>query len=364
MLTLDPGLPTVPPRAADSFDANARSMAGRVSQLMARHPDLDAFLGGLPFRLIESNHRNHAAFMSEVLRTNNLDLLVDTLPWAYFAYTNQCVSVDYFAAELEIWVQVIGEFLPEEDAEAILPIYRWMLRVHPETVEAAAHYTSEPALVSADHAAVYVEILERLIAGDHPAVIEHCRSLLHGGMTFSHLLQSIFYPAMVEIGVRWEQGRLSVALEHQATAMVYRILSALYYEQPFPSAGRGRALVASVADEFHELGAWMVTTCLDLDGWDVTYLPRDCTLEQVVAAAVERPPAFVALSVGLPSHVQSARETVSALREALGPASSTKILVGGRAFVTTPSLVESVGADLFLADCEAAVVWARTLEAS
>lgn len=67
MLTLNPGLPTVPPRAADSFDTRARAMAGRVSHLMARHPNLDAFLVGLPLRLIESNHRNHAAFMSEVL---------------------------------------------------------------------------------------------------------------------------------------------------------------------------------------------------------------------------------------------------------------------------------------------------------
>ncbi|RKT42863.1 cobalamin B12-binding domain-containing protein [Thiocapsa rosea] len=364
MLHLDPGLPSVPRRAADSFDANTAAMAGRVSQLMAGHSRLDAFLNGLPFRLIESNHRNHAAFMSEVLRTNNLKLLADTLPWAYFAYTNQGVSVDYFAAELEIWSQVITELLPGEDAEAILPIYRWMLRVHPETVDAAAHYASEAAPVPADHAAIYVEILERLIAGDHPAVIERCRALLREGMSFSRLLQSIFYPAMVEIGVRWEQGRLSVLMEHQATAMVYRILSALYYEQPFPSERRGRVLVASVTDEFHELGAWMVTTCLDLDGWNVTYLPRDCPLEQVVTAAVERTPAFVALSVGMPGHVQSARETVSALREALGPGSPTKILVGGRAFNKAPSLVESVGADLFLTDCEAAVAWARTLEAT
>ncbi|NCC28210.1 MAG: cobalamin-binding protein [Gammaproteobacteria bacterium] len=339
-------------------------MAGRVSQLMARHPRLNDFLKGLPFRLLEANHRNHAAFMAEVLRSNNLDLLAETLPWAYCAYMNQGVSVDYFAAELELWIQVIVESLPREEAASILPIYRWMLQVHPETVCEAAHYVSESAPVPAAQAADYVEILDRLVVGDHPAVIERCRHLLGAGMPFPHLLQTIFYPAMVEIGARWEQGRLSVAMEHQSTAMVYRILSALYYEQPFPSIARGQALVASVTNEFHELGAWMVTTCLELDGWDVTYLPRDCPLELVVATALEETPAFVALSVGMPSHMQAARETVRALREALGPGSRTKILVGGRAFTTTPSLVESVGADLFLADCESAVAWARTLEES
>ncbi|MFB1488738.1 MULTISPECIES: B12-binding domain-containing protein [unclassified Thiocapsa] len=363
MPTLDPALAPVSPQAANSYDTHAGAMAGRVSQLMARHPYLNTFLGGLPFRLLEANHRNHAAFMSEVLRTNNLDLLAETLPWAYFAYANQGVSVDYFAAELELWIQVIVDSLSREEAEAILPIYRWMLRVHPETVREAAHYASEPAPVPADRAADYVEILDRLVAGDHSAVIERCRHLLAAGISFSHLLQTIFYPAMVEIGARWEQGRLSVAIEHQSTAMVYRILSSLYYEQPFPSIARGRALVASVTNEFHELGAWMVTTCLELDGWDVTYLPRDCPLDLVVETALAETPAFVALSVGMPSHVQSARATIGALREALGPGSRTKILVGGRAFTTTPSLIKSVGADLFLADCESAVAWARTLEA-
>ena len=192
-------------------------------------------------------------------------------------------------------------------------------------------------------------------------MLERARGLLDEGLSFPQLLQMIFFPAMVEVGTRWEQGRLSVAMEHQATAMTYRVLAALYYDQPFPSGMRGRALVASVTNEFHELGAWMVTTCLELDGWEITFLARDCPAEDLVQTALAERPAFVGLSVTMPLHIQAARETIAALRAALGPASTTKILVGGRAFMSDPGLFASVGADLFLPDCESIVEWARTL---
>jgi methanogenic corrinoid protein MtbC1 len=180
-------------------------------------------------------------------------------------------------------------------------------------------------------------------------------------MSFPHLLQWLFYPAMFEVGARWESGEISVALEHQATTMAYLVLSTLYHEQPFPSESRGKAVVASVTNEFHELGAWMVTTCLELDGWDVSFLASNCSIARLLQAVQEVSPHFIALSVSLPCNIETARETVAALRKVLPSDSGTRILVGGRAFLTAPSLVDSVGADLFLTDCEAAVSWARTL---
>lgn len=361
MLIIDPSLPSIPAEVAQRYAEAGGALASRVSERLAHHPGLPAYLGGNPFRLLETNHRNHAAFMAEVLRTNNLALLVKTLPWVYHAYHNQGIAFDYFATELALWMEAIPERLPRADAELILPIYRWMARLHPETIQAAKVYTSDAPPIPLDLHLAYDSILERLLAGDHEAVLERARGLLDEGLSFPQLLQMIFFPAMVEVGTRWEQGRLSVAMEHQATAMTYRVLAALYYDQPFPSGMRGRALVASVTNEFHELGAWMVTTCLELDGWEITFLARDCPAEDLVQTALAERPAFVGLSVTMPLHIQAARETIAALRAALGPASTTKILVGGRAFMSDPGLFASVGADLFLPDCESIVEWARTL---
>ncbi|MBK1645606.1 cobalamin-binding protein [Thiocapsa imhoffii] len=349
--------------AAQAYEAHAADLASRVSRLLLDHPVLKDFCATQHYRLIESNHRNHASFMAEILRTDNFDLLIETLPWVYFTYHNQGVPFAYFEAEFAAWISVLEERLTPAEAAPLTCVYRWMQQRHPKTVQAAQTYqvSSQVASCTTPHATAVSEIIEQLLAGEHGVVLGRCENLLRQGMVFPQLLQTIFYPAMIEVGRRWEQGRVSVAMEHQATAMTYRILSSLYSAQPYPTTLRGKAIVAAVANEFHELGAWMVTTCLELDGWEVTLLGPDTSTEMLVRTVLEEQPAFIGLSVCLPSHVQAARDTVQALRGALGPATDTKILVGGRAFLTAPALIDSVGGDLFLSDCEAAVRWARTL---
>ena len=355
-------LAPVTPQATRLYAEQANVLASLVSQRLAQHPRLDEFLNGNPFRLIEVNHRNHAAFVAEVLRTNNLDLLARTLSWAYHAYHHQGVSYDYFPAQLDAWKQVIRDQLPIDEAASLLPLYDWMLAAHPDTIRAAERYRAASPEVPTDLHEEYERIVEALIGGDHLAILDRCHALLDAGMPFSHLLQGLFYPAMVEVGARWERGQVSVALEHQATAMAYLVLSTLYYEQPFAAARRGKVIVASVSNEFHELGAWMVASCLELDGWEVIFLASDCDAETLIQAAKKQAPRFIALSITLTGNLHAARNIIADLRAALGPDSNTQILVGGRALLTAPSLVDSIGADRFLTDCEAIVTWAHTLE--
>lgn len=351
----------IPAGTVEHYRSTKDAMAVAVSRRIAAHPRLSEFLGGNPLRLLDTNHRNHAAFMVEVFIANDCGLLEDALPWVYSAYHNQGVAFDYFAAELEAWIAVIDEMLPHEDAAAIRPVYRWMLDAHPRSVQRALQYQARRLPVSETWRHDYDFILEHLFQGDYPVVIRHCRGLMQRGLSYAQVLREIFYPAMVEVGARWETGEFSVDMEHQTTAMVYGILSALYYDQPFPALNRGRALVAPVSNEFHELGAWMLTTTLELDGWEVTLMGCDITPDSLVARALAERPRFIALSVTLVSNVQEARHAVSALRAALG-AETPPILVGGQAFLAAPSLAKTVGADLFLESVEALIDWARTLE--
>jgi MerR family transcriptional regulator, light-induced transcriptional regulator len=351
----------IPASIVEHYRSSKDAMAVAVSRRIAAHPRLSEFLGGNPLRLLDTNHRNHAAFMVEVFITNDRSLLEDALPWVYSAYHNQGIAFDYFAAELEAWIAVIGETLQPEDAAAILPVYRWMLDAHPRSIERALQYQARRLPVSEVWRHDYDFILEHLFQGDYPVVIRHCRGLMQRGMSYAQVLRELFYPAMVEVGARWESGEFSVDMEHQTTAMVYGILSALYYDQPFAAVSRGRALVAPVSNEFHELGAWMLTTTLELDGWEVTLLGCDTTPESLVATARAERPRFIALSVTLVSNVQEARRAISALRAALG-SETPPILVGGQAFMAAPALVGTVGADLFLDSVEALIDWARTLE--
>ncbi|MFD2112336.1 cobalamin B12-binding domain-containing protein [Thiorhodococcus fuscus] len=350
-----------PPGAAQLYAERADALASQVSNRLANHPQIAAFLNGNPFRLLEVNHRNHAALVAGILRTNDFALLTRVLSWSYHAYHGQGVPYEYFLARNLAWKEAIQAQLPELERHCLLNLYDWILDAHQDIIDAAESYRIERPEIPQELHEAYAAILESLLAGDHLSALEHGHRLLDNDLPFPKLLQYIVYPAMFEVGERWENGDVSVAMEHQATSTAYLMLSTLYYTLPFPAAHRGEAIVAPVTNEFHELGAWMVSACLELDGWNVTLLPGDTTLEGITEAARRISPRFVALSISLPSNVPSARKIIETLRASLPAESDTRILIGGRALLTAPSLAEWLGADLSLPDCESAVDWARTL---
>jgi methanogenic corrinoid protein MtbC1 len=350
----------VPEETALAYAANALTMANRVSHRVLSHPKAGELFHELPAQLLEVNHRNHATFIAEVLRTGSYSLLWNAIPWVYHAYHNQGVPYEYWPIQLSAWKDVITETLGEPHVEPVLGLYNLMLEAHEQHVETAEARQREPSPVVADAETPHAAFLAALLAGDEARLLMLSRDYLDADHSFLDLVQRRIYPAMIDVGTCWERGEIRVADEHQATSIVNFVLSALYLEADFKRPWRGQALVATVADEFHELGAWMLTASLELDGWNVTFLGCDADRAGVIEAALARPLSFIALSITLPSHLGSARSLISELRMALG-ADCPPIVVGGRVFFDDPELAETVGADLALQDIEAALEWARGL---
>ncbi|MGZ5958476.1 MAG: cobalamin B12-binding domain-containing protein, partial [Myxococcaceae bacterium] len=92
----------------------------------------------------------------------------------------------------------------------------------------------------------------------------------------------VIQQAQREIGRLWEQNTISVAQEHQATAVSQLALAHLYQQSiRRPSVGRS-VLVACVEGEMHDVGARICADVLDLHGFDVRFLgadvPTDCLI--------------------------------------------------------------------------------------
>jgi len=200
--------------------------------------------------------------MEEVLASGHYDLLALTLPWVYHAYHSQGVHYDYFSAELSLWRRAVATALPHEAATPIGAVYDCMLAWHDLVVKLAElrGSASEDVKVAPDLAGIFEALTEALLDGDDARVLSLCRGAQDAGMSLPELLQGLIYPAMQRVGTLWECGRISVADEHQATAIMNRVLAAIYYDQSFPDRRRGRALVGACVNEFHEMGA---DACLD-----------------------------------------------------------------------------------------------------
>ncbi|MGZ3445561.1 MAG: cobalamin B12-binding domain-containing protein [Myxococcaceae bacterium] len=156
----------------------------------------------------------------------------------------------------------------------------------------------------------------------------------------------VIQQAQREIGRLWEQNTISVAQEHQATAVSQLALAHLYQQSiRRPSVGRS-VLVACVEGEMHDVGARICADVLDLHGFDVRFLGADVPTDCLISFAERTQPSLVALSVTLPTHLGTAHGAVEALRAR----TKMPIAVGGRALDNPGAREGWEGVTIFGAD--------------
>ncbi len=350
----------LPEASVEAYVRNKDSLLSRVNRTIQHHPEIDKFLGSNNYQILEINHRNHVSFMAEMFRLNDFENMVRTLPWVYRAYHNQGIDYGYFLAELEAWMLAICKTIDSEKAAPILKVYDWILSHHDTLVELSQQENSPDMVVGADYKPLFQVFLDSMMASDHRHCLDICRQAREMGMGLPHVFHDIVYPAMVEVGLQWEHGDIDVAKEHEATAVANSVLSALYYDEDLPETKIGTAVVSAAPSERHEMGAWMTSICLELDGWNVVYLGSDLPMEDIVAAVFDNKADLLALSVAMPFNLDSVRKLIHRLKSAGNP-HGTKIMVGGQVFNRYPNLEKTVDVDRCLSSCIEAVEWARSI---
>jgi diguanylate cyclase (GGDEF)-like protein len=139
----------------------------------------------------------------------------------------------------------------------------------------------------------------------------------------------VIAPAMWRIGELWEQGRVSVADEHLATAISHQITARLFghllVSEP---RGLDRVVLAATMGEHHVLGLRMSADVLEGAGYDVMYLGSDVPLESLLRACERYRPAVVGLTVSMWLNVPTLLWEIEELAK-LVP--TPGVMVGGRA---------------------------------
>jgi diguanylate cyclase (GGDEF)-like protein len=146
-------------------------------------------------------------------------------------------------------------------------------------------------------------------------------------MGVAGLYQRVIAPAMWRIGELWEQGAISVADEHLATALTHQTMAGVYG----PSLGHkvmpGRILMAAVEGEQHALGLRMATDVVELAGYETIYLGADVPTDDLLQAVAARSPDLVGLSATMPSSVQTLDRAITEIQR-VNP--SLIVLIGGQ----------------------------------
>jgi methanogenic corrinoid protein MtbC1 len=340
--------------ATTAYERICTQLVDQVNAALEANPEIQRLIGHNPLEIMRANHRNHATFMLTVFRLSAYPLLAGTIPWAYRVYHARGFTFDYFPVALAAWEQALTSGLEAEHRPAILAVYAWMQEHHRQMVQLALAGEGGYFLADTVEREVQQQFLELLLKGNSRGCLALAETAMHSKEAIKQLYLQVICPSLGMIGYLWETNKLSVAEEHLATAIVGRVMSAIYPHIACIDATLGKVLVTAAPNELHEVGARMVADFFEMEGWYVDYLGAGIPGYEIVAAVKRIKPLFVALSVTTVFNLDRAQELVAALKADI-ETSSVRIMVGGSAFNGMQDLWRTIGADGYVPDAAAAL---------
>ena len=342
-------LSPVPLAATAAYHKKSPILTNFVNETLAADPSIHELIGNNPLQFMYDNHRHHAAFMATVFSIGNYELLARTVPWVYRAYAGHNFSYHYFTLALKTWMRALDQFMDPTHTAEIKSIYAWMLSRHEQMIYLSQIEADSSATVNLDWLEAKNSFQAAILAGDHRKCLEIANQSVTSGKALELFYLQIIQPVMYEIGMLWERGTISVAQEHLASAIVTRIMATTSMIEIDSRHNLGRAVVTAAPNEFHEIGAWMISDVLEHEGWDVRYLGANTPVNDIIELLRDFGPQVLALSVTMPFNLLKAKDMITAVKTAqdLKP---IKIMVGGRPFIETAGLWRSMGADGFAAN--------------
>jgi methanogenic corrinoid protein MtbC1 len=176
---------------------------------------------------------------------------------------------------------------------------------------------------------VYRRYLSCLLKGDRTQCREIVAGLLEARPDVKELYTGLFQRSMYEVGELWERHKISVAVEHLATAITESLLS-LVYPAVFSAPHKSRsAVIACVANEYHQIGGKMVADICELNGWHGYFLGANMPLEDLMRMVADKKPELVGLSLSVYYNMPSLLKVLDAVTSAYP---ELRVLVGGQAF--------------------------------
>jgi len=146
-------------------------------------------------------------------------------------------------------------------------------------------------------------------------------------------------PALWEIGRLWDQGLISVSIEHFASAFFHGLLTNLLHVTPINTTNP-LVIIFCAPGEEHELAPLMLSLLLRRAGLHVAYLGQSIETAGLLQTARQLSPALICVSVTLISVLEAVIELGQKLQEL--PPPRPVLIFGGQAFEQHADLIAQV----------------------
>jgi len=290
----------------------------------------------------------HIQYLAESIMTNSPELFTNYIKWLRSLFESLGLDMQLVVRNLELISEMVSEDIPESSKYIYerIQITKAVL-AHEFIAEDSFIDYSNPLSNSAK------EYLNRLLNAKRSLAVQYILNLVESGIAIKDIYSYVFQPAQYEIGRLWQSGKISVALEHYATA-VTQLAMAQLYPIIFDTPKIGRTMIATCpAGELHEIGVRMLADFFELSGWDTYYLGANTPNIGILNTIETQQPDIIAISATMTFHLSKVDKLISFIRRS--DFSNTKIIVGGYVFKMDPNLWKEVGANGFAPDAEKAL---------
>jgi len=196
--------------------------------------------------------------------------------------------------------------------------------------------------------------------GEENNTVELVKQALDEGMTAEDILNQGLVEGLRTTGDAFERGEkfipeMLMASESMKKAMV--ILKPILLEGS-GIGGFGKAVMATVEGDVHDIGLELVATMLETAGFEVRNMGPDVPTEDIIEAVKEDKPHIVGLSALLSNTMDIMPDVIEALANAK-LRDSVKVMVGGAP--VKQDFADEIGADGWAYDAASAVPKAKEL---
>lgn len=112
--------------AANEYEGKSDLLISMINLRMLERSDIEDLVSENNLNMMKDNHANHVRFISSILKNRNPEVLVETILWVFRAYRSHHFTTNYWAAQLNCWIEILREVLTPESFNEIYPYYEWM----------------------------------------------------------------------------------------------------------------------------------------------------------------------------------------------------------------------------------------------
>jgi DNA-binding transcriptional MerR regulator len=141
------------------------------------------------------------------------------------------------------------------------------------------------------------EALVRALDGFDDAAAHAALDRVFSAYGLEIALRDVLVPYLHDLGARWEQGSVTIAQEHFATALLRGRLLSL--ARGWGGGDGPLALLACVPGDLHDLGLICFGLALRGHGWRIAYLGPDSPIDSIAETAQTMRAALVVLAASL-----------------------------------------------------------------